>query len=173
MRVFPTLAKTVAADDEIVAEQDELARRYGDEYATAAHEIDTGDAKRRLRSTLDEFLAGRQTPVFFGSAINNFGVREVLEALVDIAPPPAPRQAISRVVRPDEPHFFRGRVQAAGQHGSGASRPHRVRAGLLRPVRARHEVQGAPYRQGVAADRCRHLPVAAARPASTKRSPAT
>ncbi len=34
------------------------------------------------------FLAGRQTPVFFGSAINNFGVREVLDALVDLAPSP-------------------------------------------------------------------------------------
>ena len=33
----------------------------------------------------DAFLAGKQTPVFFGSAINNFGVREVLDALVDLA----------------------------------------------------------------------------------------
>ncbi|MBW6496472.1 MAG: hypothetical protein K0B16_18340, partial [Burkholderiaceae bacterium] len=34
----------------------------------------------------EAFLAGRQTPVFFGSAINDFGVREVLDALVDLAP---------------------------------------------------------------------------------------
>ena len=34
---------------------------------------------------LEEFLAGELTPVFFGSAINNFGVREVLDALVDLA----------------------------------------------------------------------------------------
>ena len=44
------------------------------------------------------FLAGRQTPVFFGSAINNFGVREVLDALVDLAPPPGERAAMQRVV---------------------------------------------------------------------------
>jgi peptide chain release factor 3 len=37
------------------------------------------------------FLAGKQTPVFFGSGVNNFGVMEVLEALVDLAPPPQPR----------------------------------------------------------------------------------
>ncbi|CAM5205459.1 Peptide chain release factor 3 OS=Castellaniella defragrans OX=75697 GN=prfC PE=3 SV=1 [Castellaniella defragrans] len=49
------------------------------------------------------FLDGRQTPVFFGSAINNFGVREVLDALVELAPPPGPRQAVERTVLPDEP----------------------------------------------------------------------
>ncbi len=53
----------------------------------------------------DAFLSGRQTPVFFGSAINNFGVREVLEALVDYAPAPASRAAAERSVAPDEPKF--------------------------------------------------------------------
>jgi peptide chain release factor 3 len=38
--------------------------------------------------SLEDFLAGVQTPVFFGSAINNFGVREILNALLDWAPPP-------------------------------------------------------------------------------------
>ena len=51
------------------------------------------------------FLAGRQTPMFFGSAINNFGVREVLDALVDLAPPPGARPAMQRTVQPDEPKF--------------------------------------------------------------------
>ena len=51
------------------------------------------------------FLAGQQTPVFFGSAINNFGVREVLDALVDLAPPPGERVAIQRTVAPDEAKF--------------------------------------------------------------------
>ena len=37
------------------------------------------------------FLAGKQTPVFFGSGVNNFGVMEVLDALVDLAPSPQPR----------------------------------------------------------------------------------
>ena len=52
------------------------------------------------------FLAGKQTPMFFGSAINNFGVREVLDALVDLAPPPgAARRDRSATVAPDEPKF--------------------------------------------------------------------
>jgi peptide chain release factor 3 len=63
---------------------------------------------------LGAFLAGRQTPVFFGSAINNFGVREVLRALSDWAPPPQPRAAHERVVQPDEPRFsgFVFKIQA-------------------------------------------------------------
>ncbi len=52
-----------------------------------------------------EFLAGRQTPVFFGSAINNFGVKEVLDALVDFAPPPSSRPAAERIVAPEEDAF--------------------------------------------------------------------
>jgi peptide chain release factor 3 len=41
--------------------------------------------------------------MFFGSAVNNFGVQEVLDALVDLAPSPGPRAAIQRIVAPDEP----------------------------------------------------------------------
>ncbi len=50
----------------------------------------------------DEFLAGSLTPVFFGSAINNFGVREILNALLDWAQPPLGRDATVREVKPDE-----------------------------------------------------------------------
>ena len=53
----------------------------------------------------DAFLAGHQTPMFFGSAINNFGVREVLDALVDLAPPPGRKPALQRTVEPTEPRF--------------------------------------------------------------------
>jgi peptide chain release factor 3 len=51
----------------------------------------------------EAFLTGRQTPMFFGSAVNNFGVQEVLDALVDLAPAPGSRAAIQRIVEPDEP----------------------------------------------------------------------
>lgn len=50
----------------------------------------------------DHFLKGNQTPVFFGSAINNFGVQELLDAFVEMAPPPLPRQSETRLVHPDE-----------------------------------------------------------------------
>ena len=43
---------------------------------------------------IDEYRDGNQTPVFFGSAINNFGVRELIQGLVELAPPPGPQPAI-------------------------------------------------------------------------------
>lgn len=63
---------------------------------------------------LAAFLAGKQTPVFFGSAINNFGVREILNALVQWAPAPRARDATVRHVNPDEPDFsaFVFKIQA-------------------------------------------------------------
>lgn len=48
------------------------------------------------------YLAGALTPVFFGSAINNFGVKEVLEGLHNLAPLPRPHPAMEREVQPDE-----------------------------------------------------------------------
>ena len=50
----------------------------------------------------EKYLAGEQTPVFFGSAINNFGVQELLDNFVDIAPAPRPRPTATRMVSPDE-----------------------------------------------------------------------
>jgi peptide chain release factor 3 len=63
---------------------------------------------------LADFLKGSQTPVFFGSAINNFGVRELLDALVEMAPAPGPRMAASREVLPQEEAFsgFAFKIQA-------------------------------------------------------------
>jgi peptide chain release factor 3 len=49
------------------------------------------------------YLAGTQTPVFFGSAISNFGVRELLDGFVDWAPPPASRATTTRTVEAGEP----------------------------------------------------------------------
>ena len=50
----------------------------------------------------DAYRAGRQTPVFFGSAINNFGVEELLAAFTAHAPGPLPRAARERTVQPAE-----------------------------------------------------------------------
>ncbi len=89
------------------------------------------------------FLAGVQTPVFFGSAINNFGVRDVLEALVEWAPPPQGRQAGERRVEPYEPQFsgFVFKIQA------NMDPKHRDRIAFLRICSGR-------YRPGL---RLRHL----------------
>ncbi|WP_459722749.1 peptide chain release factor 3 [Sideroxyarcus sp. TK5] len=63
---------------------------------------------------IQAFLAGKQTPVFFGSAINNFGVREILNALLDWAPAPRERDATLRKVDPSEQKFsgFVFKIQA-------------------------------------------------------------
>ncbi|MDX1327535.1 MAG: peptide chain release factor 3, partial [Arenibacter sp.] len=50
----------------------------------------------------DLYLKGEQQPVFFGSALNNFGVRELLDCFVDIAPKPQPKMAEERMVKPEE-----------------------------------------------------------------------
>jgi len=50
----------------------------------------------------EAYLSGTLAPVFFGSAINNFGVRELLECFVRIAPTPRPSTTAQRVVEPDE-----------------------------------------------------------------------
>ena len=51
------------------------------------------------------YLDGEQQPVFFGSALNNFGVRELLDCFVEIAPKPRPKQSEERLVAPDEDKF--------------------------------------------------------------------
>ncbi|MBU4053438.1 MAG: peptide chain release factor 3, partial [Proteobacteria bacterium] len=63
---------------------------------------------------MEHYLSGSQSPVFFGSAINNFGVRELLEAFVTMAPAPGPRQTATREVSPYEPAFtgFAFKIQA-------------------------------------------------------------
>lgn len=55
--------------------------------------------------TREAYLEGRLSPVFFGSAINNFGVKELLDCFVEIAPTPLPRITEERQVRPDEEQF--------------------------------------------------------------------
>ncbi|MHB8829819.1 MAG: peptide chain release factor 3, partial [Syntrophales bacterium] len=64
--------------------------------------------------SMEEYLKGNQTPVFFGSAINNFGVRELLDAFVEMAPPPGPRMTTTRIVSPFEETFsgFVFKIQA-------------------------------------------------------------
>ena len=60
------------------------------------------------------YLAGRQTPVFFGAAIHNYGVRELLDAFATLAPPPQARATSTPVVSPDESAFsgFVFKIQA-------------------------------------------------------------
>ena len=54
---------------------------------------------------LEAYLAGQQTPVFFGSALSNFGVGDMFDTFVEIAPPPQPRPTVTRTVSPYEDEF--------------------------------------------------------------------
>ena len=91
---------------------DSLAKRFGNEWTTA---IDSMELAVGASPTWDHaaFLAGKQTPVFFGSGVNNFGVMEVLDALVDLAPAPQSRtsttlvnrQPVVKEVQPDDESF--------------------------------------------------------------------
>jgi peptide chain release factor 3 len=76
----------------------------------------------------DAYRAGRQTPVFFGSAINNFGVEELLAVFTTYAPGPLPREARERKVQPSEAALsgFVFKIQANMDPG------HRDRIAFLR-----------------------------------------
>lgn len=53
----------------------------------------------------EEYLAGNLQPVFYGSALYNFGVREILDCFVEIAPTPQPKESTTRMVYPNEKEF--------------------------------------------------------------------
>ncbi|WP_022949056.1 peptide chain release factor 3 [Methylohalobius crimeensis] len=90
-----------------------LEERLGDQAEELREEV---ELVRGASHPFDPkaYLTGRQTPVFFGSAINNFGVLELLDAFARYAPPPRPRQAEERMVAADDPDFsgFVFKVQA-------------------------------------------------------------
>jgi peptide chain release factor 3 len=83
----------------------------------------------------EQYLAGRQTPVFFGSAINNFGVTELLSSFVDYAPSPLPRDTTTRKVDAFEEPLsgFVFKIQANMDPG------HRDRIAFMRICSGRYE----------------------------------
>jgi len=98
----------------------------------------------------DEYMEGLVTPVFFGSALNNFGVRELLDNLVRLAPTPQPKKADERMVQPEEGKFsgFIFKIHA------NLDPKHRDRVAFLRICSGRFERNkqywnvrgGKPYR---------------------------
>jgi peptide chain release factor 3 len=112
----------------------------------------------------NEYLAGRLTPVFFGTALHNFGIDAFLECLVRHAPPPQPRATLERAVRPEEDQFtgFVFKIQAnmdpahrdriafvricSGRYAKGIR---------LRHVRIRRDIQVSNALTFLAGDRAR------------------
>ena len=120
----PELEQTIGAD---------IAREFREELNLikgASHGIDK-----------EAFLKGSLTPVFFGSALNNFGVRELLDAFVEYAPLPEPRETQTRTVLPMEEKFtgFVFKIQA------NMDPQHRDRIAFLRICSGKYE-QGMKMR---------------------------
>jgi len=121
------------APEELVA-PDRAEAEEGAAWIAARDEIDLLDG---AGTELDRkaFLAAESTPVFFGSALTNFGVRKLLDAVVDLVPSPAPRDDVEGVPRPLDAPFsgFVFKVQA------NMDPAHRDRIAFLRVCSGRFE----------------------------------
>lgn len=91
----------------------EVIKILGDDLAAFREEITFIQAAGHAFDR-EAYLAGKQSPVFFGSAMNNFGVAELLEGFVEYAPAPLPRETDTRLVAPEETAFtgFVFKIQA-------------------------------------------------------------
>ena len=112
----------------------DAAREFlGDRYRTFLEEV---ELVRGAAPAFDKprYRAARQTPVFFGSAVNNFGVRELLSSFVRHSPGPQPRAALQRTVQAGEPKFtgFVFKIQANMDPG------HRDRIAFVRLCSGRY-----------------------------------
>ncbi|MDM0032606.1 peptide chain release factor 3 [Variovorax sp. J22P271] len=114
MTVFESGQEKLPQDFETIplTDRDALQKRFGREFdhAMESMELATGASPSWDR---EAFLAGKLTPVFFGSGVNNFGVMEVLDALVDLAPQPQSRtsttivnrQPVVKEIQPEDKDF--------------------------------------------------------------------
>ncbi len=118
--------------DELIGSQAEELRGDIELVRGASHPFDA-----------DAYLSGKQCPVFFGSAVNNFGVQSLLDAVVELSPPPIARPAVTRKVEPNEAKFsgFVFKIQA------NMDPKHRDRIAFLRVCSGRFE-RGMKVRQG-------------------------
>src|SRR5512139_224760 len=89
--------------DELIGSQADELRADIELVRGASHAFDA-----------EAYLSGKQSPVFFGSAVNNFGVQSLLDAVVELSPAPIARPAVTRQVLPNEPKFsgFVFKIQA-------------------------------------------------------------
>ena len=115
-------------------DSEEAQALLGDEWSEFVDQVElVRDATPEFE--VDRFLAGELTPVFFGTAMGNFGVREMLDDFVTYAPPPVARASESRVVEPVEEKFsgFVFKIQA------NMDPKHRDRIAFLRVCSGKYE----------------------------------
>jgi peptide chain release factor 3 len=148
---YTRFTRTARGATEAPEELVDIARaetEEGDSWTQAAEEL---ALLSEVGSTLDTkaFLAAESTPVFFGSALTNFGVRKLLDAVVDLVPPPSPRLDVAGVPRPLDAPFagFVFKVQA------NMDKQHRDRIAFIRVCSGRfergmvvrHDLTGKPF----------------------------
>lgn len=103
-------AHTKATDEETTVKINDLTdvlldEKLGDkDAATLREDVELIDGVYG-ELTVNDYLSGKIAPVFFGSAINNFGVKEMLDTFIRIAPVPRHRAVTNRVVEPTESKF--------------------------------------------------------------------
>ena len=135
VRFFGPGSKSTIRDDETLQGIDnpELDRRLDSAAAELRDEIELvrGASHEFDR---DAYLGSALTPVFFGSALHSFGVRELLDCFAENAPPPVPRPAVEREIDPAEARFtgFVFKIQA------NMDPQHRDRIAFLRATSGRY-----------------------------------
>jgi peptide chain release factor 3 len=133
--VYVPVEKGRAGSHETIASlHSDAAREFlGRGYAAFAEEVELVRGASPVFD-LQKYRAARQTPVFFGSAVNNFGVRELLTAFVRYSPGPQARPTLQRLVAADEPGLtgFVFKIQANMDPG------HRDRIAFVRLCSGRY-----------------------------------
>ncbi|WP_425055262.1 peptide chain release factor 3 [Pseudomonas abyssi] len=115
-------------------DSDEARAHLGDLYDNFVEELELVQGACH-EFDQDAFIKGEMTPVFFGTALGNFGVDQVLDAIVDWAPRPQPRSSHEREVQPTEAPFtgFVFKIQA------NMDPKHRDRIAFVRICSGRYE----------------------------------
>ncbi|NIA27551.1 MAG: peptide chain release factor 3 [Desulfobulbaceae bacterium] len=137
--LYEKVGRQKASEQRIIdgLESDEATEALGDDADAFREEVElVKGACPELN--IDDYLAAKQSPVFFGSALGNFGVKELLDEFVRFAPTPLPREAEQRVVSPYEDKLtgFVFKIQANMDPG------HRDRIAFMR-------ICSGEYRRGM------------------------
>ncbi|MDQ2723220.1 MAG: peptide chain release factor 3, partial [Actinomycetota bacterium] len=98
IRFTRTAGGATIAPEELL-DADAAAAREGIDWTNAVEESELLSVSGADHDQ-EEFLAGRTSPVIFGSAVLNFGVHQILDTLVDLAPPPGEREDVDGTPRP-------------------------------------------------------------------------
>ena len=126
----------VLADEKLIdgLESESARALLGEDYDAFVGEIELVRGASH-EFDLDAFLSGQLTPVFFGTALGNFGVREMLNDFVEWAPAPQPRASTERVVEASQSNFtgFVFKIQA------NMDPKHRDRIAFMRICSGRYE----------------------------------